>query len=109
MDRRVFMQQCLGAAACTGGAFALTSCASLTARPVTPVNGRIQLALNHYPELTETGGSVRLQPAGMRDPIYVLTQADGRFAALSPIPHASRLHGRDRTRPAGLPVSRVHL
>ena len=85
MDRRVFMQNCLGAAACTGGAFLMTGCASLTVRPVTPVDGRIQLALNRYPELAETGGSVRLQADNMRDPIYVLTQPDGRYVALSPI------------------------
>ena len=85
MDRRLFMQNCLGAVACTGGSFLVTGCASLTVRTVTPVDGRIQLALNHYPELTETGGSVRLQADNMRDPIYVLTQTDGRYVALSPI------------------------
>jgi cytochrome b6-f complex iron-sulfur subunit len=85
MDRRTFVHQCLGAAAGAGGSLVLTSCASLVVRPVTPVDGRIQLALNRYPELTEAAGSLRLQADGMREPIYVLAQTDGRYIALSPI------------------------
>lgn len=85
MDRRQFVNQCLGAAACVGGSVVLSGCASLTVRSVTPVDGRIHLALNHYPELAEAGGSLRVQADGMRAPIYVLAESSGRFIALSPI------------------------
>jgi Rieske Fe-S protein len=63
----------------------LTGCASLVVRSVTPVDGRIHLPLNRHPELNEAAGSLRLQAEGMRQPIYVLTQTDGRYIALSPI------------------------
>ena len=85
MDRRAFVQQCLGAAAGASGSLALAGCASLVVRPVTPVDGRIHLPLNRYPELNEAAGSLRLQAEGLRDPIYVLIDGNGRYAALSPI------------------------
>jgi Rieske Fe-S protein len=85
MDRREFVQRCVSASAVASGSLILTGCASLAVRNVTPVNGRIHLALNRYPELTEAGGSLRVQADGMREPIYVLAQADGGFTAISPI------------------------
>src|SRR5688500_10447916 len=81
VDRRQFVQAC----ACTLAAWAMTGCASLMTRRVTPVDGRIELALARYPELTEAGGTLTLLPDGYSDPIYVLAQDDGAFAALSPI------------------------
>ena len=85
MDRRRFVSMC----ACVSGVSAatglLTACASIAVRPVTALNGRVQLALAQYPELTEAGGSLRIRPDGTQDPIYVLAVGDRRFAALSPI------------------------
>ena len=81
LDRRDFLALCAGCAA----GFALGGCASLVARPVTPVNGRIALALAHYPELAEPLGSIKLLPEGHDAPVYVLVQGDGRLVALSPI------------------------
>ena len=80
-DRRQF----IGACACALAGIALGGCASLVTRPITPVDGRLELALAHYPELTETGGSLRLMPTGATEPVYVLPQDDGTFVALSPI------------------------
>jgi Rieske Fe-S protein len=63
----------------------VTGCAALVARPVTPVNGKIELALQHYPELTRVGGALQLQPTGSQEPIYVLILDNNDVVALSPI------------------------
>lgn len=80
-SRRGFLE------ACAAGTLALllASCASLVARRVTPVNGKIELALRQYPELARPGGSLKLLPAGSQEPVYVLVLDDGEIAALSPI------------------------
>lgn len=85
IDRREFVGAC--AYACAGALIGLAAggCASLVARPVTPVDGRIELALVHYPDLAAAGGSLKLLPEGRAEPIYVLAQGDGGFVALSPI------------------------
>ena len=76
-DRRAFIGLC--------ASVALAGCASLAVRPVTPVDGRIELQLRLYPELGSPGGAVKLQPVGSENPVYVLTLDDGSIAALSPI------------------------
>ena len=81
MDRRGFMGACAGALL----GLSLAGCASLVARRVTSVDGRIELALAHYPELSAPGGSLRILADERADPIYVLAQGDGAFTALSPI------------------------
>ena len=84
LDRREFV--CLSACALAGVAVsALAGCASLVTRQVTPVDGKIELALAHYPELTEPGGSLKIVPDGEVAPLYVLVLDDGGYAALSPI------------------------
>ena len=80
-DRRTFVGLC--ASAMIAPLFA--GCASLVARPVTPVNGRIELALQQYPELAQRGGSLKLLPTGTSEPVYVLVMDDGNVTALSPI------------------------
>lgn len=72
---------------CTAALIAplLAGCASLIVRPVTPVDGRIELSLSQYPELMRPGGAVKLLPVGAAEPVYVLRLDDGKFAALSPI------------------------
>jgi cytochrome b6-f complex iron-sulfur subunit len=79
--RRAFLGTCAG----TLVGLALAGCASLVTRRVAPVDGRLELALTHYPELTEAGGALRLLPDGQEEPVYVLALGDGAFAALSPI------------------------
>jgi cytochrome b6-f complex iron-sulfur subunit len=82
MNRREF----LGAAGC--GLLA-TGCASLVTHAVTPVDGVLRLNPATMPDLAKAGGSVRVQPAGHPEPIYVLRvdDADGRavYNAVSPI------------------------
>jgi Rieske Fe-S protein len=81
LSRRTFVGRC----ACALATLAAAGCASLVARPVTPVDGKVELPLRQYPELTEAGGSLKLLPADDEDPIYVLALGDGSFSALSPI------------------------
>ena len=82
MNRRDF----LGVAGC--GLLA-AGCASLVTHAVTPVDGVVKLNPATLPELTKVGGSLRIQPAGHPEPIYVLRADDagGRavYNAVSPI------------------------
>lgn len=80
-DRRAFLGQCAGLAL----APLIAGCASLVARTVTPIDGRIELALAQYPELVVSGGSLKLLPVGSAEPVYVLALGGDEFAALSPI------------------------
>lgn len=80
-NRREFVGLCASALI----APMLAGCASLVARPVTPVNGRIELSLHQHPDLMRAGGAVKLLPVGTVEPVYVLRLHDGEFAALSPI------------------------
>ena len=82
---RACLSVCVSACGCTLAAAALGGCASVLTRTVTPLNGRVELALAQYPELAEPGGSLRIQVAGAADPLYVLALGDGSFSALSPI------------------------
>lgn len=81
IDRREFVATC----ACALLGLSLGGCASLVARRVASVDGRVELALAHYPELSAPSGSLRILADGRTEPIYVLAQDDGRFVALSPI------------------------
>ena len=81
VDRRQFVRACV----CGIAGVAMTGCASLMTRRVTPVDGRIELALARFPELTEAGGSLAVLPEGSAEPVYVIAQDDGTFVALSPI------------------------
>lgn len=85
LDRRDFVRRATGALAATPLGALLAGCAALTARVVPVQEGRLHLALTHYPELETAGGSLKLAPAGYDTPVYVLTLGRGEFAALSPI------------------------
>jgi Rieske Fe-S protein len=78
-DRREFIAACT----CALAAVAVGGCASLVIRRVTPVNGRIELALSHYPELYERESVLKILPEGSEEPIFVLTDANGKHTALS--------------------------
>lgn len=86
IDRRDFVRRA------AGGVFAgaplaalLAGCAGLVARSVPLAGGRIHLALAHFPELSEPGGSAKVVPEGRQEPVYVLATDRGRWVALSPI------------------------
>jgi Rieske Fe-S protein len=81
IDRRRFLVTC-AAGAC---AFGTTGCASLATHQVTAVNGVIRLSLADHPDLGQPRGSVRIQPTGERDSLYVLALGDNQFAAVSPV------------------------
>ena len=81
MARREFVATC---ASCCAGAL-LSGCGSLVTHPVPMSAGRVRLAIAEFPELAEPYGAIRVLPAGMQDPIYVLSQANGEYRALSPI------------------------
>lgn len=77
LDRRRFLQV-------AAGALALPACASLVFTPVTPEAGRIELALDRYPQLAEPGGYLKLRlPDDMA--LYVVHLAPQQFVVLSPI------------------------
>ena len=82
MDRREF----IAVASC---GFLAAGCASLVTHTVTPVDGVVRLSPSTLPDLAKDGGSVRIQPAGHPEPIYVMRSnaADGSavFNAVSPI------------------------
>jgi Rieske Fe-S protein len=69
-------------------AAALSGCASLVTHAVTPIDDVVRLRIDHYPELVKAGGSLRIQPAGQPDALYVLRgqDVDGKptFTTLSP-------------------------
>lgn len=79
LDRREFVVSC----AVLSAAF-LAGCASMVTHPVPIASGKIQVSLTQYPELAKPNGAIKLQPAGMEDPIYLLATA-GEFVAVSPI------------------------
>ena len=81
LDRRRFVGVCARTLACA----ALSGCASITARRVPLVDGRIHLPLLQHPELTEPGGSLKILPDGHDDPLYVLRVGDAEYTTLSPI------------------------
>ena len=89
IGRREFVERSLsvvaGAPASMSVAALLAGCASLVTRTVTPVDGTLRLALAHYPELVEVGGSLKVAPEGTPEPIYILSLGEGQYAALSPI------------------------
>lgn len=89
IGRRGFVERSVGvllaAPLSASVAALLAGCASLVTRTITPVNGTLRLALAHYPELAEDGGSLKVVPEGADEAIYVLALGGRRFAALSPI------------------------
>jgi Rieske Fe-S protein len=81
IDRREFVTVCARGAA----ALALSGCASLVTHPVPVSDNRIRFALAAFPELATADGAIKLQPAGLEDPVYVLATSSGEFHAVSPI------------------------
>ena len=82
MNRREFF----GVAGC---GLLVASCASLVTHAITPADGIVRLKPSEFPELARSGGSLKIQPVGHPEPVYLLRadDADGRsvFNAVSPI------------------------
>ena len=70
--------------ACAAGAL-LTGCVSMVTHPVPVTDGRVRLTLSNFPALATPNGAIKIQPALLADPIYILALAGGRFTAVSPI------------------------
>ena len=86
LDRRAFVRRAAGGVlAGVPLATLLAGCAGLVARTVPVRAGRLELALVHFPELAEAGGSAKVLPEGSETPVYVLATAPGTWVALSPI------------------------
>jgi cytochrome b6-f complex iron-sulfur subunit len=81
MDRRGFVISCAG----TGAALFLGGCVAMVTHPVPVTDGRVDLSLPAFPDLATPNGAVKLQPARLENPVYVLAKGDGEFEALSPI------------------------
>jgi Rieske Fe-S protein len=80
LDRRHFVAAC--AAIC--GSTLLAGCVAMVTHPVPVAAGRVRIRLADHPELARADGAIKLQPAGLPDPVYVLALG-GDFAAVSPI------------------------
>jgi Rieske Fe-S protein len=81
MDRRTFMELVASMLVTA----ALPGCASVAVTRVTPSGGAVRLPIRNFPQLTQLGGYLKIQPEGAATPIYVLALKDGEYAALSPI------------------------
>ena len=81
IDRREFVAAC---SACCASLL-LSGCASLVTHPVPMSAGRARVSIAAFPELARPDGAIRILPAGMTEPIYVLARGSGDFGALSPI------------------------
>ena len=80
-SRRAFLARSCAAALGT----ALAACGGVAALPVTPRDGVVRLALRDHPGLAGPGGWLKIAPAGLAHPVYVLALADGSHVALSPV------------------------
>ena len=80
MDRRTFVTAC----ACAGAGL-LAGCVSMVTHPVPVTDGRVRLSLASFPDLTAPAGAIKIQPAQLPDPMYVLALGGGSYVAVSPI------------------------
>lgn len=79
LPRRAFLGVCAAVAA----APVFAACASVLVRQVPAVNGRVELPLAQYPELTEAGTALQILPNGETQPLIVLVGPDGKHTVLS--------------------------
>ena len=84
ISRRTFVAGGSAAVAALSAA-GLGACATMAVRQVEPINGRLELPLIQYPELTAPDGALRVRVPGDQNPIYVLATASQGFTALSPL------------------------
>ncbi len=77
--RREFIGVCASVAA----APLLAACASVLVRQVPLTNGRVELPLSQYPELSEAGSALQILPNGETQPLIVLIDAEGKHTVVS--------------------------
>jgi cytochrome b6-f complex iron-sulfur subunit len=93
IKRREFMAGTAAAAAMAGAsACGLTGCATFTKVGDTPAipagaylieRGRVRISLDQAPELTKSGGSVKIIDPGLPEPLIVAHAPDGTYAVVS--------------------------
>ena len=104
IDRRCFVERSLGAALGVSVAALLAGCASLVTRTITPVGGKLQLALAHYPELGEPGGDHHQRSSPGADGIGDrLDHLRGRHADQHHVERSSVVVASLGERPVGTP------
>lgn len=79
MHRRGFLGVCATLAASS----MLAGCASVLVRQVPVKNGRVELPLVQYPELTQAGAALQILPDGETKPLIVIVDASGKHSVLS--------------------------
>ena len=73
----------LGLCACVAAGSVLGACASVLVRQVPVSNGRVELALVQYPELSQAGATLQILPEDQTQPLIVIVDAEGRHRVLS--------------------------
>ena len=52
---------------------------------MTPVNGEFRIAVRNFAQLDQPGGFLKVKPAGVGEPVYILSLGSDRYSAVSPI------------------------
>ena len=73
----------LGLCACVAAGSMLGACASVLVRQVPVANGRVELPLVQYPELSQAGAALQILPEGQTKPLIVIVDATGKHSVIS--------------------------
>jgi Rieske Fe-S protein len=73
----------LGLCACVAAGSVLGACASVLVRQVPVSNGRVELPLVQYPELSQAGAALQILPEGQTKPLIVIVDASGKHSVIS--------------------------
>ena len=73
----------LGLCACVAAGSMLGACASVLVRQVPVANGRVELPLVQYPELSQAGAALQILPEGQTKPLIVFVDANGKHSVIS--------------------------
>lgn len=79
LRRREFIGLC----ACAAAGSMLVACASVLVRHVPVSNGRVELPLVQYPELSQAGAALEILPEGQTKPLIVIVDASGKHSVIS--------------------------
>jgi Rieske Fe-S protein len=79
LSRRSFLKQAGAVLPLVAGCAA----AGTTLHRVPAQNGKAFISLADFPELSGTGGAVKLQIEGQRDPVFLVRTGESRYVALS--------------------------
>jgi Rieske Fe-S protein len=73
----------LGLCACVAAGSVFGACASVLVRQVPVANGRVELPLVQYPELSQAGAALQIMPEGQTQPLIVIVDANGQHSVVS--------------------------